>query len=144
MRDDVRQRYEQMLEALRDSGCRITDPRRAVVQVLAEGHQHLNHTELLERAQQRHAAIGRATVYRTVELMVELGLIHVTYLGDAGQRFVIPIHGHHHHMVCNECGAVTDVEECHFSSALAAISRETGFAIDSHLVELYGLCPACQ
>jgi Fur family transcriptional regulator, ferric uptake regulator len=133
-----------MIGALQGQGCRITEPRRAVVEVLAEGHQHLNHAEILERARAKHPEIGRATVYRTLELLVEMGLIHVTYMGDANQRFIVPVGGHHHHLVCNRCGTVMDLDECHFGNALATIARETGFIIDSHLVELYGLCADCQ
>ncbi len=144
MSDETTHRKERMLQALQQQGCRLTEPRRAVVEVLAEGHQHLNHAEILERARQKYTELGRATVYRTLELLVEMGLIHVTYLGDANQRFVVPMGGHHHHLVCKRCGDVLDVEECYFNSALSLISRETGFAIDSHLVELYGTCATCQ
>ncbi|MBA3532061.1 MAG: transcriptional repressor, partial [Ardenticatenales bacterium] len=67
-----------------------------------------------------------------------------TYMGDANQRFVVPLEGHHHHLVCNHCGEVRELDECYFGSALADISARTGFAIKSHLVELYGTCTGCQ
>ncbi len=137
-------RTERMLEALQGRGFRLTAPRRAVVEVMAEGHQHLNHAEILERARVKYQDIGRATVYRTLELLVEMGLIHVTYMGDANQRFIVPVEGHHHHLVCNGCGDVFELDECHFGAALTTITNQTGFSIDSHLVELYGRCTGCQ
>lgn len=144
MADELERRIERMLAALQRKGCRITEPRKAVVEVLAEGHQHLSHAEILDRAKQRHPDIGRATVYRTLELLVEMGMIHATYLGDANQRFIIPVGGHHHHLVCTRCGEILDLDECHFGNALTAVSQQTNFTIDSHLVELYGTCAQCQ
>ena len=144
MSDDSRRRAERMLSALDAEGFRVTSPRQAVVDVLAEGHQHLSHAEILERAREKYPDISRATVYRTLELLAELGIVHATFMGDASQRFVVPIAGHHHHLICNRCGDVTDLNECHFGNALATVSQQTGFAIDSHLIELYGLCSACQ
>lgn len=142
--ETTEKRVDRMLAALQSRGCRVTEPRRAVVEVLAEGHQHLNHAEILEQAKAKYNDIGRATVYRTLELLTEMGIIHATYLGDANQRFVVPMGGHHHHLVCNNCGKVQDLDDCHFSHALTQLSRETGFTIDSHLVELYGTCPDCK
>jgi Fe2+ or Zn2+ uptake regulation protein len=144
MSHNIERRAGRMILALQSKGCRITAPRRALVQVLAEGHQHLNHAEILAKAKSIYPDIGRATVYRTLELLVEVGQIHVTYMGDAAQRFIVPMGGHHHHLVCNDCGEVTDLDECHFGHALAEVSQQTGFQIDSHLVEIYGLCTSCQ
>ncbi|MGB0387733.1 MAG: Fur family transcriptional regulator [Ardenticatenaceae bacterium] len=144
MNNNIKKRMDQMVLMLQKNGFRITPPRKAVLQVMAEGHQHLSHGEILEQARQKYPNIGRATVYRTVELLLQIGLIHATYLGDANQRFIVPMAGHHHHLVCNNCGDVTDLDECHFGHALFAITRQTGFKIDSHLVELYGTCTSCQ
>jgi Fur family transcriptional regulator, ferric uptake regulator len=144
MSDETQRRSERMIAALDTQGFRLTAPRQAVVDVLAEGHQHLSHAEILERAREKHPDISRATVYRTLELLTELGIVHPTFLGDANQRFVIPVGGHHHHLICNRCGDVTDVNECHFGNALSTVSQQTGFAVESHLIELYGLCANCQ
>ena len=143
MNETVKARQERLLAALQTKGYRLTAPRRAVAEVLAAGPQHLSHAEILARAQSRYPEIGRATVYRTLDLLVELGLIHTTYHGDANQRFVLPEGGHHHHLICKRCGASQELDECHFGSALQAIGQQTGFTIESHLVELYGRCEAC-
>lgn len=144
MTEDTQRRTERMMAALDAEGFRLTAPRLAVVQVLAEGHQHLSHAEILERAREKYPDISRATVYRTLELLAELGIVHTTFMGDANQRFIVPIGGHHHHLICNRCGNVTDLNECHFGTALSTVSQQTGFAVESHLVELYGLCADCQ
>lgn len=143
MEESTQSRSDRMIAALQSKGCRVTDPRRAVVEVLAEGHQHLSHAEILDAAKIKYPEIGRATVYRTLELLTEMGIIHATYMGDANQRFIVPMGGHHHHMVCNNCGKVQDLDACHFSHALRTLSQETGFKIESHLVELFGTCPNC-
>ena len=144
MRNDIKKRMDRMISALQQKGYRITEPRKAVLQVMAEGHQHLSHAEIWQQARIKYAHIGRATVYRTLELLVEMGIIHPIYLGDANQRFIVPMGGHHHHLVCNHCGKITDLDKCHFGNALSAISQESGFQIESHLVELYGTCASCQ
>lgn len=144
MSNMIETRLDQMISALQGKGYRMTEPRRAVLEVMAEGHQHLSHAEILVQARLKHHNIGRATVYRTLELLLESGMVHATYLGDANQRFIVPIGGHHHHLVCNYCGTVTDLDKCEFEEALATISQATGFQAESHLVELYGKCLACQ
>ena len=144
MSNPIEKRLDQMISALQKKGYRITEPRKAVLKLMAEGHQHLSHAEILAQARLKSPNIGRATVYRTLELLVEIGMVHATYLGDANQRFIVPIGGHHHHLVCNHCGTVTDLDECYVEDALAAISLATGFQAESHLVELYGKCLKCQ
>lgn len=144
MNDSVNQRSARLLAALQARGYRVTEPRRAVADALAEGGQHLSHADIMTRAQSRYPDIGQATIYRTLDLLVSLGLIHATYQGDANQRFVLPQGGHHHHLICNQCGASQELDECHFGTALLTISQQTGFAIESHLVELYGRCNDCR
>ena len=70
MSNDINKRASRMISALQGRGCRITEPRKAVVQVLAEGHQHLSHAEILAQARQKYPEIGRATVYRTIQLLL--------------------------------------------------------------------------
>ena len=144
MSNDAERRAEWMLATLNAKGFRVTEPRKAVLDVLAEGHQHLSHAEILERARAKYPDLSRATVYRTLELLVEGGMVHATFMGDANQRFIVPVAGHHHHLVCHQCGDVQDFNECHFGPALTTVSQQMGFTIDSHLVELYGRCANCQ
>ncbi|MCB0076378.1 MAG: transcriptional repressor [Anaerolineales bacterium] len=137
-------RITHIAEALQAHGHRLTEPRQALIEVLVGSEQHLDHAEILARAQQRIPQLGRATVYRTLELLTGLGLIHATYLGDGRQRFCVPSGGHHHHLICNHCGTVTDLDHCLLDDGLERFAQQHDFTVESHLVELYGICHDCQ
>lgn len=137
-------RKSAMARRLKRHGYKLTKPRLAVVQVLEAGPHHLSPSEVYERAQQLHPSLGQTTVYRTLELLTQLGALRATYMGDASQRFHRTTDGHHDHCVCSACGDVMEVGECFLGSALEKIERETGFQIEGHFLELYGTCPDCK
>jgi Fur family ferric uptake transcriptional regulator len=100
--------------------------------------------EVFERAKELHPSLGLTTVYRTLELLTQLGALRVTYMGDANQRFHRNTDGHHDHLVCHVCGDVMEVAKCYLPSILEAIEQDTGFQIDGHFLELYGRCADCK
>lgn len=137
------QTTEEMVERLRAAGYKITPARRAVLAVLAQDHAHLNPAEVLDRAKAIYPAIGRATVYRTLELLTELGVLRPIYGGDSALSF-IHAEGGHHHLVCGECGAMFEFEECVADEISQSLEERFGFRIQSHLLEFYGQCAACS
>lgn len=124
------------------AGYRLTPARLAVLAVIETSHAHLTPGLLLEEARTRAPAIGRATVYRTLELLTELGVLRPIYLGDGGVYF-IRAEGGHHHLVCTGCGQVVEFEECMAGEMIHDLQRRFGFQIDSHLLEFHGRCAAC-
>jgi len=132
----------EMIERVRAAGYKITPARKAVLQVIDQGHEHLNPADVLTQAQQFYPAIGRATVYRTLELLTELNLVRPIYGGEHALNF-IRAEGGHHHLVCSDCGVVIEFEECVADELSEQLEARFGFHIQSHLLEFYGQCEAC-
>lgn len=130
-------------ERLRDAGYKITPPRLAVLQVIEQEGEHLDPAQILRRAQSIHPAIGRATVYRTLELLTELNIVRPIYVGEHGPTY-IRAEGGHHHLVCSTCGVVVDFDECMAGEMMRELSERFGFQIKSHLLEFYGTCADCR
>ena len=133
-----------ILEQLSHAGYRITRPRRAVISAMLEDEGHHSPAEVHERAQARCPTVGLVTVYRTLELLADLGFVRRIHTDDGCHGYANASHGHHHHLVCRHCGAAIEFEGCDLSSLLEQIGRATGYSVDEHLLELVGLCPSCQ
>ena len=130
---------------LRRKGYRLTPQRHAVLNVIAASHDHLTPGEICSRVQQKHPGIGLVTVYRIINLLTELKLVCRINLdgGNPGYLMRRPTEPHHH-LVCSHCGVVVDFNCCEFTSLEERLAQETGFNIDNHILEVRGLCPACQ
>ena len=133
----------ELVRRLRDAGYKITPPRLAVLEVIQREGEHLNPQEILEQAQAIHPQTGRATVYRTLELLTNLGIVRPIYVSDSGPTY-IRAEGGHHHLVCSCCGCVVDFEQCVADSMERELEERFGFRIKSHLLEFHGLCPHCK
>lgn len=130
---------------LRQKGYRLTPQRHAVLKVVAGSHDHLTPAEIYSRVQQKHPAIGLATVYRVINLLDELKLIcRVNLRGDAQSYLMRRPTEHHHHLLCSQCGRAVDFTNCDLSIFEEKLSRQTGFSIEGHFLEIYGRCPDCS
>lgn len=129
---------------LRQHGYRLTPQRRAVLEAIEgkEGHQTI--AEIHDYVQQGHPGIGLVTVYRIVNLLVDLGLVCRLNTGRDSQCYLMrrPV-GHHHHLVCSQCGRSVDFAGCDLSELEERLNRETGFKIEDHILEIHGRCPNC-
>lgn len=132
-----------IISQLRDAGYKITPPRLAVLAVIEHEGEHLNPSEILARARAIHPRVGRATVYRTLELLTQLNYIRPIYVGENGPTY-IRAEGGHHHLVCSLCGKVVDFDQCVADQMVQELTDRFGFRIQSHLLEFYGLCIGCQ
>ena len=136
---------KKIVALLRQQGYKLTPQRRAVLDVIARSQGHLTPAALYERVHQRYAGIGLVTVYRTLSLLDQLGLICQVHAGDNCRSYLLRRPSeHHHHLICSSCGMVVDFADCDLAPMTERISRKTGFEIDSHLVELVGRCQECQ
>lgn len=132
------------LAALRQRGHKLTPQRRAVLRAIAGSHDHVTPAELHRRVREEQPRIGLVTVYRTLELMAEMGL--VCELNSGGHRSYLlrrPA-AHHHHLICSACGRVVDFTGCDLGGLERRLSAETGFRMEGHLLEFRGRCPQCQ
>ena len=132
-------------QTLADSGCRLTESRRAVASVLERTHEPLSHQTVCERARELHPDLGLVTVYRTLDLFEELGLVRKVH-HDAGCSAYMPSsRGHHHALLCTECGAAVEFP-CtgDIADLVAGAEAATGFTVKSHLLQLSGVCADCR
>jgi Fur family ferric uptake transcriptional regulator len=132
-----------LTEHLRAAGYKITPPRLAVLAVIEQEGEHLNPHEILEQARAIHPALGRATVYRTLELLTQLGIVRPIYVGESGPTY-IRADGNHHHLVCARCGRIVDFDQCLADGMSQELGQRFGFEITSHLLEFYGVCAECR
>ena len=130
--------------ALDSAGYRLTEPRRDVVQLIIDREGHFTAAELLDDARARQLGIGRATIFRALELFTELNVLERLDLPSGEHAYVPCEPAHHHHLVCSVCGRSREVDDHGVQAALEEIERHTGYSIDSHRLELYGRCPRCR
>lgn len=128
---------------VREAGFKLTPARLAVLQVIEQDGDHLNTGEIFARAQRFHEGVGLATVYRTLELFTELGIVRPITVGD-GPPTYIRAEGGHHHLVCSTCGTVIEFDECRSGALAQELAERYNFRIQSHLLEFYGLCADCR
>lgn len=133
-----------IIEAFEGAGYRLTAPRRALAGLIASRSGHFTAEELLAEAHRGRHGLGRATIFRSLEVLVELGVVERLDLPTGGHAFVACKRAHHHHVVCSSCGRSTEVADLGLEGMAASIERETGYRIDAHRLELFGVCPRCQ
>ncbi len=134
---------EPLVTALDLAGYRLTGPRRAVAQLIAGRRGHFTAADLVAESKARRLGIGRATIFRALELFTELDLVERIDLPNGEHAYVECARAHHHHVVCSSCGRTTDVEDCGMQAVADEVARRSGYRIDAHRLELFGLCPAC-
>ena len=140
----MRSTEKRMKESLGQRGYKLTPQRQAVLRVLASSREHLTPAAAYERVRQDHPHIGLVTVYRTLEILARLELVCRVHVGGRCTSYKVAPSGHHHHLICSDCGAVTDFADCNLGELEQSLSRQTGFEIDSHLLEFTGRCQNCQ
>lgn len=125
---------------------KLTRPRRAILEVLSRAGSHLNPAQIYRLGRRRYRRLGLVTVYRTLALLEELGLVQRVHLetGCHGFAAVRAPEGHHHQLICKDCGRVEEFSECGSDQLLAQLQHRTGFVIETHYLEVIGYCPKCQ
>jgi Fur family ferric uptake transcriptional regulator len=132
------------IRALRQAGYKLTTPRLTILDILEQRGGHVTSAELLDLIKQRDPSIGRASVFRTLDLMIKLGIIWTTVEGGSTVHYMLMSGGHHHHIICTGCHKLIEFEDCGLGALIESVQRQHGVRIDGHLLELYGLCCDCQ
>ena len=133
-----------ILEALDQRGYRITAPRRAVADLISRRRGHFSAADLETDARARRVGIGRATIFRALDLFEELNVVERLDLPSGEHAYIACEPAHHHHVVCSACGRTAEVEDSGLREVTREMGRRTGYKIDTHRLELYGLCPECR
>lgn len=127
------------------AGRRVTRTRRAIADLIGRRTGHFTAAELLSDARTRNVTVGRATVFRTLDLLTEQGALERIDLPSGEHAYVAcEPRQHHHHVVCRKCGRSVEVVDSGLQTVVQAIGEQSGFLIESHRLELYGLCPDCM
>ncbi len=129
---------------LRHHGYKLTQARRAVIRVLATSDKPLAIGDLHHQAQALAADLGLVTVYRTLELLLDLNLVRPVHLLENCHGYALATPGHTHHLICRRCHNVVEIQGCDLSPFLDRVAAQTGYRVTGHWLEVEGLCPACQ
>lgn len=132
-----------LLAAMERAGVRMTEPRRDVAALIADQPGHFAAADLVASARERGLRIGRATVFRTLDLFAGLGLVTRLDLPTGDHAYVACEPVHHHHVVCTVCGRAEDIADTGLRRVVADVARRTGYRIEEHRLELFGTCPSC-
>jgi Fur family ferric uptake transcriptional regulator len=132
----------------------MTVPRQAIVDVLSATSKHLSAEDVYMAVHKTYPQVGLTTVYRTLELLVQIGLVFKFDFGDGRARYELSEgpkgERHHHHLVCTDCGRVIDYTDFIddevelLNQTERALSKKYNFAITNHLIQFYGLCDECK
>ena len=137
-----------ILDAFERKGLRNTRPRRAIAEKLAQLSQQGSDfatEDLWHALQAQDRRLGRATVFRAVDTLLDEGLLDRVEFADGVRRYrVCGGSAHHHHLTCTKCHRVVEVEVCLPPEILSAIASTADFALEGHSIELFGRCHACR
>jgi Fur family transcriptional regulator, ferric uptake regulator len=136
-------RASDILERLAEEGHRLTGPRQALVQLLADRDHLFTAQEAWEQVQATGLQVGRATVFRTLDLLAELGALDRVHEGDGCHRYILCAPAHHHHLMCTECGRVQPFAAPEVEAIIRHVAQEANFEPLTHHLELVGRCGDC-
>jgi Fur family transcriptional regulator, ferric uptake regulator len=139
---------EAILGRLESEGYRLTGPRRVVLEEVLGRSVPFTSADLWESIRLRAPGTGRATVFRTLDLLASMGVVQRIHEDPHGGRchaYLACDDDHHHHLICSGCGSVADFHEHRALDALVReVEKHTAFQVEGHRLELVGRCPACQ
>jgi Fur family peroxide stress response transcriptional regulator len=141
---DTRTRLATLLERLRDNGHRLTPQRVAIIRALVEHDGHPTVEQLHQCILPDFPTTSLATVYKTIALLKEDGEVLELGFGELGSRYDGRHPEPHPHLICTRCGAIADYALQGLDELVARMAAETGFAVDTHRFDMFGLCPACR
>lgn len=133
-----------MSSRLGELGYRLTPQRLMVVKAVEEADSHISAEEIYLQIRARYPRMNISTVYRTLELLAELSLVTRTDMGDGRVRYHGIDKGHHHHLVCQGCGAIIDLDESALSSLKDTLLRDYKFFADLKHLAIFGRCANCR
>jgi Fur family ferric uptake transcriptional regulator len=136
---------KQLTEYLADQGLKSTNQRDKILKIFVEAGRHVSAEELYARVKKVHQGIGYATVYRTLKLLAEAGMAEERRFEDGFTRYEYKASdGHHDHLICTRCGEIIEFENARIEELQQNVARKNRFKVQSHKLEIYGLCAGCQ
>jgi Fur family ferric uptake transcriptional regulator len=136
--------HEQFGRFLTGKGLRYTDERQAVVGAVFAKHRHFEAEDLLLWARTHHPRVSRATIYRTLELLEQVGMVTHTHLGHGAPTYHLATDADHVHLVCRDCGRVTEIGPDAIRPLITALDERHGFETDVGHLTVFGRCQECR
>ena len=129
---------------LSKQGYRMTPQRMMILSAIENSDDHISAEEIYAQIVAKYPNVNISTVYRTLELLERLGLVTKTDLGEGRVRYHPADKGHHHHLICRECGAIIDLDESLLTSLKSTLLREYKFSADLRHLAILGRCVNCR
>lgn len=133
-----------MIERLREQGYRLTPQRAMILSIIEGSDRHISAEEIYAQVAAKYPQVNISTVYRTLELLKQLGLIYETDLGEGRVKYHPEDKGHHHHLVCQNCGAIIDIDESTLAGLKDVLLHQYDFSAQLRHVAIFGLCGNCR
>lgn len=127
-----------------ERGLKFTPQRKAVLRVLKDTNAYLSINKIHANVKEILPATGLATVYRSLETLVELELAVKVHLEDGCHSYALAPEGHRHPIVCTDCSKVIEYTECPIEELSKKVSKDTGIPIQNHFLQLFGKCKECR
>ena len=135
-----------ILDLLQEHGLRLTKPRKLIVSEVRGRERSFTAEELYRDLVTSQPGIGRATVFRTLDVLAQLGVLDRVHLPDGCHSYVLGQgrEQHYHHLICSTCGVVVPFEGCTIEPLLLNLGESTEFEISGHMLEVFGVCGTCR
>ncbi|MFC5648709.1 peroxide-responsive transcriptional repressor PerR [Paenibacillus solisilvae] len=133
---------EQALEQLKNTGVRMTPQRHAILSFLMNSMTHPTADEIYKSLSPAFPSMSVATIYNNLRLFVDAGFVRELTYGDDSSRFDADL-SEHYHAICRSCGKIVDFDYPPLTEVEAEASRQTGFKVEGHRMEVYGQCAEC-
>ena len=134
---------QDLIGELSKQGYRLTPQRMMILSAIENSNSHISAEEIYAQVVAKYPNINISTVYRTLELLKGLGLVTETDMGEGRVRYHPAEKGHHHHLVCQECGAIIDLDESLLAPLKSALLQEYKFSADLRHLAIFGRCINC-
>jgi len=133
-------------QVLVQHGYRLTAPRRIVIDTMLRYDRSFTAEHLVAdvREQDTRQLIGRATVYRTLEILAAIDVLKRIIQPDGHPAYICDTIGHRHHLVCSKCGKAVAFTACPVDDLVRNLTQHTDYTIHDHMLEVFGICPTCQ
>jgi Fur family ferric uptake transcriptional regulator len=139
-------KHEQdLISQMKSRGIRVTPQRAIILQVMQDdNHIHMTAEDVFQAAQRVNRFINLATVYRTLDLLRDLGMVTTADMGAGAVQFALNSHANHHHAMCRSCGASSEFPDSWLADLSERLLHEMGFLSDANHMVLLGLCADCR
>ena len=141
---DPQVRLETMIEKLKDKGLRVTPQRLVVLKILAKSEGHPSVEKIYERVKPHFPTTSLATIYKTVNLLKELGEVVELDFSEESNRYDGNKPYPHPHLICTKCKTIVDPDVATVTELSKELAKKTGYEIVNHRLDFFGICPRCQ